>query len=138
MSARDSRPWWLRRRLLLPLALPVVVALASLVAYLRSDTSTIVVYNETGRTLPALMIRACGQEKIFPPLAEEESIRFELQARGGLSPVRLELATNPAWTWEGGAIKSRGGYRMILRLLPKGEVESYTDMSWWRQLQEEF
>jgi hypothetical protein len=129
---------WLRKRVLIPLSLPLAVLLAGVVAYLRSDTSTIVVFNETGRTLPMLLIRACGQQKMFPPLAEEESVRFELKPRGGLSPVSLELATNPAWTWEGGTVKSRGGYRMVVRLLPKGEVESYTDMSWWRKLQDDF
>jgi len=133
MKPTPSRPWWLRKRLLFPLVLLVGSATAALIAFLNSDTSTIVVYNETGNPLPPLLVRACGQTRTFSTLADQESIRVQLHPRGGESAVHLELATSPVWKWEGELICPHGGHRVTIRLLPDGQVEAFDQISWWRR-----
>lgn len=129
----ERRPWWLRKRLLLPLSLLFGVTIASVIAFINSAASTLVVYNETGRPLPPLRVRACGQERSFVSLAERASVEFSLHAGGPQSAVQLELATDPPWKWAGELIEPRGGYRVTIRLWPGGQVESFTDISWWRK-----
>ena len=133
MNSSPLRPWWLRKRVLLPLALVTGVAAAAVLAFWRSDRSTIVVYNETGRPLPPLLIRACGQERSCPVLSERESVRFKLRPEGEETAVRLELAADPTWKWEGDPITPRGGRRLTIHLWPGGQVEAYAEISWWRK-----
>ncbi len=133
MISTALRPWWLRKRLLLPLSLVLGVILSGVVAFINSDASTIVVYNETGRLLPPLRVRACGQERSFAALAERASVEFRLHSGGPESVVQLELATDPPWKWAGEPTPSRGGYRVTIRLWPEGQVEAFTDVSWWRK-----
>ena len=133
MNPTSSLPWWLRKRILLPLILFAGVALAGVIAFDNSDTSTIVVYNETGYPLPPLLLRACGQEKSFAGLGERESVQFVLKPSGGETAVHLELATDPAWRWDGTLIQPRGGRRVTIRLWPGGQVEAFTETSWWQK-----
>ena len=133
MNKKTLRPWWLRKRLVLPLILVVTLPVAVAVALLGSDASTIVVYNETGDTLPPLLITACNQSKTFPALEDQDSVRFQLKPKGAGSPVHLELASDPAWTWDGENVESHGGYRVSIRLLTGHQVEAFTDISWWRK-----
>jgi hypothetical protein len=130
MKPNQLRPWWLRKRILFPLVLLAGVTSAGVMAFINSNTSTIVIYNETGNPLPPLLVRACGQERGFPTLAERESVQFALKPSGGETPVQLELATDPAWKWEGELIKPHGGYRVSIRLWPDRQVEAYTEISW--------
>jgi len=133
MNTKTLRPWWLRKRLILPLLLIVAVPLAVAVALYRSDGSTIVIYNETGEPLPPLLISACSQTRTFTDMDDQDSVRFELRPKGHAGPIHLELASNPAWTWDGAFIESHGGYRVSIRLNPDHQVEAYTDISWWRK-----
>jgi len=133
MNPHPHHPWWLRKRILFPLALLAGLAVTSFIAFENSDTSTIVIYNETGRTLPPLLVRAGGQTWTFSRLADQESVRIALNPGSGESAVRLELATAPPWRWDGDVIQSRGGHRLSIRLWPEGQVESFTDVSWWRR-----
>lgn len=133
MSSNPSRPWWLRKRILFPLALFTGVLVVSLIAFIDSDTSTIVIYNETGRPLPPLIVRACDQTRTFATLADQESVRIELKPSGSESNVHLELATEPAWKWDGAHIKPHGGQRMTIRLLPSGQTEAFAEISWWQK-----
>ncbi|MEI8288837.1 MAG: hypothetical protein WCH99_05145 [Verrucomicrobiota bacterium] len=133
MNPNQLRPWWLRKRIVFPFMLIVGVAIAGVVAFVNSDTSTIVVYNETGNPLPPLLVRACGQQRSLSSLAERESVQFALKSSGGETAVCLELATNPAWKWEGQSIKPHGGYRVSIRLWPDRQVEAYTEISWLQQ-----
>jgi hypothetical protein len=130
MNPIPLRPWWLRKRILFPLVLLIGVAIASVIAFINSDTSTIVIYNETGAPLPPLLVRACGQERSFATLAERESVQFTLKPTGGESAVHLDLATDPAWKWEGELVRSHGGYRVTIRLWTDRQVEAYTEISW--------
>lgn len=130
MNPNQLRPWWLRKRILFPLVLLAGVALAGVIAFENSGVSTVVIYNETSAPLPPLLVRACGQERSFSTLAERESVQFTLKPTGGETAVHLELATDPAWKWEGESIKSRGGYRVSIRLWPDRQVEVYTEISW--------
>jgi len=133
MNPTRSRPWWLRKRILFPLVLVIGLAVTGLIAFVNSDTSTIVVYNETGNPLPPLLIRACDQTKTFASLADQESICFVLKPNGAESVIHLELATDPPWKWEGENIRPHGGRRVSIRLLPDGQVEAFDQISWWRR-----
>jgi len=133
MNPTQLRPWWLRKRVLFPLVLVVGVGFAGVFSFVNSNASTIVVYNETGASLPPLLIRACGQERSFSSIEERASVQFALQPGGIQSAVGLELATNPAWKWEGELVKPTGGYRITIRIWRDNQVEAYTDISWWQK-----
>lgn len=133
MNKKPLRPWWLRKRVVLPLLLLVAVPAAVVVALIRSDTSSIVVYNETGGALPPLLVQACNQSRTFTQMDDQDSVRLRLQPHGTAGKIHLELATDPAWTWDGEQIEPHGGYRVTIRLLPDHQVETFTDISWWRK-----
>ena len=132
MNPNPYRPWWLRKRILFPLALVAGLAVTGLIAFENSDPSTIVIYNETGRSLPPLLVRACGQTRTFSTLADQESVRLMLRP-GSETAVHLELASEPPWQWDGPPIQPRGGRRMTIRLWPGGQAEAFLHISWWRQ-----
>jgi len=134
MNKPTRCPWWLRKRMLFPFALLVGVIVVGVIAFENSDTSLIIIYNETGHLLPPLLVRACGQERSFAALAEQESIRIALAPRGTESAVYLELGTEPPWRWEGPLVKPLGGDRVTIRLLPGGQAEAFEDVSWWRRI----
>ncbi len=125
------RRW--RKRVVLPLVGLVLLGVAFEVAFVRSRESTVVVYNETGAALPALAIRAGGVSRVFPALEEEGSVRIRLGTAGPPGPVRLELAKEPPWEWEGGNVEPAGGQRLSIRLYPDGMVEVDTQVSLWRR-----
>lgn len=133
MKAGPARRRW-RKRVVLPLAGLVLLGVAFEVAVVRSRESTVVVYNETGAALPSLAIRVGGSVRVFPALAEEESVRIRLGTTGPRGPVRLELAKDPPWEWEGGSVEPAGGQRVSIRLYPDGMVEIDTQVSLWRRL----
>lgn len=134
MNAPAFRPWWLRKRILFPLALLAGGLVAGLVAFVSTDASTIVIYNETGQALPPLFVRVCGQTRTFATLADGESVRVQLTPEGVASVIHLELGTEPPWQWDGDLIKPDGGYRVTIRLWPGNQVEAYTDISWLRRV----
>ena len=125
-----KRPWWQRPWIWLgiwSLLVPLVVILA----FVRSNQSTIVVYNDTGLPLSALMIRACGQEFRLPRLASDNSFRVKLASEGGESDVVLSSIGEPIIDWAGGYIEPRGGYRIELRVRADGSVVYSEQMSVW-------
>lgn len=124
---------WLRKRVVLPVAFIVGISLATVIAMIRADASTIVIYNETGYPLPPLIIQACHQSKTFPHLDDQQSVRWRLKSHGLPTPVHIEVATTPMVVWDGDTIQSHGGYRVSIRLEPGNRVEAYTDYSWWRR-----
>jgi len=134
MNQKSPCPWWLRKRILFPLALLAGAAAAGVVAFENSDTSLIMIYNETGHPLPPLLVRACDQTRTFVALADQESVRIALAPRGTPSAVHLELGTEPPWRWDGPLVKPRGGGRVTVRLLPGGQAEAFEDVSWWRRI----
>ena len=133
MNPNPLRPWWLRKRIWFPLVLLVGIGVTSLIAFVDSDASTIVVYNETDNLLPPLLVRVCGQTRTFPVLADQESICIALKPDGAESVIQLELATDPPWKWEGEIIRPHGGHRVTIRLLSDGQVEAFDQVSWWRR-----
>jgi hypothetical protein len=133
MNPDPLQPWWLRKRILFPLAMLVGIAGTAFIAFVASDTSTIVVYNETDHPLPPLLVRACGQTRTFSRLADRESVRMNLKPDGAESAIHLELATDPPWKWDGELMRPHGGRRVTIRLLPDGLVEAYDQISWWRR-----
>jgi len=134
MNPNQLRPRWLRKRVWLPLVMIAGVTVASVVAFVNSDTSAIMIYNETGDSISALKVIACGQETVLRGLTEESSFRLELKETGTPSEIALETAADPPWRWQGGYIETRGGYRVTIRLWPNGEVEIHTQTSLWQRL----
>ncbi|MEI6192996.1 MAG: hypothetical protein WCS42_01550 [Verrucomicrobiota bacterium] len=134
MNPNQLRPWWLRKHVWLPLALIAGLTVASVVAFVDSDASTLMIYNETGRSISALKVAACGQETVLRGMDEEESFRWQIKETGTPGEITLESAANPPWRWQGGYIQTRGGYRVTLRLWPDGEVELHTQISLWQRL----
>jgi len=133
MKPNQLRPWWLRKRIFFPCVLVAGLLVAAGIAFTNSDTSTIVIYNETGAPLPPLLVRACGQTRTFIALAERESVCISLKPSGNASAIHLELATQPLWQWNGEQIHPRGGERVTIRLWPDGQVEAFREISWWRK-----
>jgi hypothetical protein len=133
MTPNRSLPWWLRKRVWLPLLFLLGLAGAFAVAIARSNTSKIILYNETGTAISALKITACGQETVFRNVAEEESFRWKLAQTGAPGEIAIETASDPAWRWRGGFIEPHGGYRVTLRLWPNGEVDLQTQISIWQR-----
>ena len=94
-----------RKRVLLPLLSLMMLAGTVLVAVLRSDTSCIIVYNETGASITALKVTACGQSTVCLNLDEENSFRWKLAQSGDLGEIALETATDPPWRWHGAYVE---------------------------------
>jgi hypothetical protein len=134
INPKQLRPWWLKKRVVFTLAFPVLVLAAAGVAYVDSDTSSIVVYDETGHALPPLLVQACGQTRTFTEVEDQNSICFRLKPSGNRTPVHLELAGDPPWTWDGPPITPTGGVTVTVRLWPNHQVENYLTVSWWREL----
>jgi hypothetical protein len=129
----SSKRALLRLAVLLALV-ALVLAAALLVALHGSDTSRIVICNETGAVIPALKVEACGQSTWHRRLEEDGSFRWQLAPKGGPGEIALETATEPPWRWRGAYIQPRGGYRVTLRLWPDGQVEAQTQISFWQRL----
>jgi len=127
------RPWYLRKRILLPLLLLALLIVAVAAAVARSDVSRIIVFNETGETLSGLRLSACGQATSFRNLPAESSIRWKLEPLGSASEIGVELAAEPPVRWLGGYIEPHGGYVITLRLWPDGQVEAHTQISFWQR-----
>ena len=132
MNQDQRRPLWLRKRILLPLLFLLGLTFALVAAVVKSDTSKIIFYNETGAPIGALRVTACGQETVLQNLGEEESFRWKLAKTGTPGEIAMETASDPPWRWHGGYIKPHGGYRVIISLMPDGEVELQTQISVWQ------
>jgi hypothetical protein len=127
-----ERPWWRRKRFLLPLLAALIVAGSLIAALVRSRASTIVIYNETGQPLTQVRIYACGQAASFRDVPNEGSVRMRLAPRGPASAVTLEVADDKEWQWSGIYVEPRGGYRIALRIFPDAQVDAHTHVSWWQ------
>ena len=128
------RPWYSRKRILLPLALLVALAAALSWAVVRSDVSRLIVFNETGTPLGGLHVSACGQARSFQQVPVEGSVRWKLAPRGSGTEITLETAAKPPVRWQGGYLEPRGGYVVTLRIWPDGQVEAHTQISFWQRL----
>lgn len=129
----ESRPWWKKRRVLLPAASFLLLAVALAVAIVRSDTSQVMVHNETGAALSGLVVSACGQQMTFPEVPDETSIRMRLAPQGEATAVELSLASG-AWRWEGSYLEPRGGYLIFIRLRRDRDVEVHSQISFWQRV----
>lgn len=128
------RPWYRRKRVLLPLVSLAAISLTTIYAVIRSDISRIIVFNETGAPLAAIHLTACGQARTFPNVPTEGSIRWKLERHGSASEIGLQVATEPPVQWRGGYIESHGGYYVTLRIWPDGQIEEHRQISFWQRL----
>ena len=123
-----------RKRILLPLASLLFLAAAAYVAVLRSESSRIIIYNQTGESIAILKVAACDQSTLFRKVEEEGSFRWKLNSAGDPGEIELETVSEIPWKWRGAYIQPSGGYRVTLRLWPDGEVEIDTQISLWQRL----
>ena len=128
-----AKRWWRRKRVLLPLLAAAALTASTGVAFWRSGTSSIAVYNETGMRIPGMRLAACGQNHSFPEMPVDGSFRWRLAPVGSESEIELETAGEPVIRWRGGYVEPRGGYRITLRLWPDGQVELHTQLSVWQR-----
>jgi len=123
-----------RRRFLVPMALVILTLVAIAVGIYKSNTSSIVVYNQTGRELTVLKVVGCSQTAVFQGLADEDSVRMELLPLGDASEIEIETTGSKPIRWKGGYIEPKGGYFATLRVWPDGTVELHTQVSFWHRL----
>jgi len=129
-----SKPWWKKRRIVWPSATLILLFGALAIAILRSNSSQIILYNDTGAPLGPLVVHACGQEVTFAKIEDENSVRMRLKPVGGESSIELSLPANPAWRWEGGYLEPKGGYLVFIHVRQGLEVEIHTQISFWQQV----
>jgi hypothetical protein len=129
-----TRPFYRRKRFLIPGAATAALLAAFAAAFLRSDASKIILYNKTEAPMPHIKIMACGQTCVFPPSPDDASYRWRLDPTGDPGEILIESAADPPWKWQGGFIAPNGGYRVSLRVWPDHEVEVHTQISFWQRL----
>jgi hypothetical protein len=134
MNGVSTRPWWRRKRVLLPLTLLILLAATFALAVARSNVSRIIVYNETGADVAGLHLSACGQTRNFQSIPAEGSVRWKLAPQGNGSEIVLELATQPPVRWQGEHLDPQGGYVVTLRLWPEGQVEAHRQILFWQRM----
>lgn len=127
------RSFWRRKRILFPLGVLLLLAMVIALAGVRSDQSSLVVYNHTGVEIPVLRITSCGRSVTHRALDSEDSWRWRPEGASAGSEIELELATQPPLLWKGGYLAPHGGQRVTLHLWPGGEVEFHTQVSIWRR-----
>jgi hypothetical protein len=132
MPTNSPRKWWTYRRVQWPLGAFLFLAVVAGASFVRSNVSSVIVYNETGANITDLTLSACGQSQTFHDVADQESVRLKLQRDGSESDVAI--STSGATLWRGEYIEPRGGYRILVRLRRDGQTESTTTISWWQQL----
>lgn len=129
------KPLWQRRRVLWPAIVVLLVITVIAASLISSNTSWVVVCNNTGVAIPELTISACGQSRRFRDIEDGASVVLKLAPRGGASEVAVSLR-GPKPLWHGDYIEPTGGYQAIVRLGRNGEVEYSMAISWWRHVWE--
>jgi len=119
---------------LLPVLSFGLFLLATVCAILASDASLIVLYNQTGDSLPPVRLQACGRSKSFGVLPADSSVRWALDRTGSPSAIELELAQDPPVLWQGGWVAPRGGYRVTLHIWSPEQIEVHTQFSFWQRV----
>lgn len=128
MQRPSNVEWWKRRRVIWPIGTLLFLVVAAGLAVTRSNTSLVVVYNETGARISELTVTACGQSKSFHDVNEFESVRFRLSPTGSESDVCV--LTNGVVLWRGEYIEPTGSHRTLVHLRRGGMVEAVTTISW--------
>ncbi len=122
------------RRFLIPVAIMALTLVAGAIGIYKSNTSSIIVYNQTGRELSVLKVVGCAQTAVFYRLADEDLVRLKLVPEGQPSEIDIEATGQKPIRWKGGYIEPKGGYRVTLRLWPDGTVELHTQISFWHRM----
>ncbi len=123
-------------RLAVVLVLLFLLLIAPWIAILRSDRSILVLYNESGSTIPALRIRVCGQNLLRSSMPDDTSARWVLEKVGEPSEIDLELATDPPVLWSGSFMESSGGHRVVIRIRPDMSVEAHSTRTVWARIRD--
>lgn len=122
------------KRFSMPVVSLLLFTCAAAIAFIRSDTSQVIIYNDTGTALGPLSVTACGQKMEIPALDDRASIRFRLANSGGESSIELRALNGPAWTWTGEYIEPSGGYLVFVHLRAGLEVETNSQISFLQKM----
>ena len=131
-SIENEKAFWRRQRVLWPATGLLLSLGALLLALIQSNRSQVIVYNETGETIPELIITACGQSKTFREVEDASSPCFNLAPTGAESDVIISTNSASKPLWQGEYIEPKGGYETIVHLRP-GAIEASTTVSWWQK-----
>jgi|GEM_PF-1360880 len=126
------KPWWLRKRVLLPIVALLAVVAVGWFTIAGANESKVMVYNETGQTVRNIEVLACGQRFQIPELAHEESIRFDLDPVGESGETTLAVLGTTNWNSSGNLMEPTGGFRMFFKLHPGGHLEVRSYRSWFQ------
>lgn len=133
-AAEKPRPWWRKKRVLLPALFLVVAVAAMLVAVLGSSRSQVILYNDTGGELANITIEACGQSDHLAHLDDGESHRFSLKPGAPPSDIALVIDGDAPIRWRDGFMEAQGGYTTFLHVRRGGVVEWDVEISPIRKL----
>jgi len=128
-----ARPWWSRKRILLPVAALLLFFFVVWYSAVTSDSSKIMVYNETDSTISGVTIQASGQRFDIPVIEPDESVRFDLAPHGGASNVVFSVKGTTNWYSATHYLAPREGHRLRFRLLPGGHLDARHYRSWFQQ-----
>lgn len=120
------RRWWTRKRVLVPAAALLALVTTLWAAWLRSGTTRVVVYNETGTNWPVLLVTAGGKAGRFSQVADEASVRLNLRGATQTTEIVLYIDSTNEPAWKGGVVDPTVGERHILRVQRSGDVELST------------
>ena len=126
------RPWYLRKRLVLPIVALAFTAFVAWYSFVTSNDTKLIVYNESGEPVRNVELFACGQRFNVAELDHEESMRFELEPEGEAGDATLAVLGTTNWNSAGNFVEPTGGYRVFYKLLPGGYVEVRTYRSWFQ------
>ena len=118
--------WWIRKRVLVPAAALLALVTTLWAAWLRSGTTRVVVYNETGTNWPVLLVTAGGKVGRFSQVADEASVRLNLRGATQTTEIVLYIDSTNEPAWKGGVVDPSVGERHILRVQRSGDVELST------------
>ncbi len=131
-SRSNRRPWWARKRWWLVLWM-VFVFIAVVLAFVRSNRSTLVIYNDSGVAMPSMTLLLCGQTFDVAGQQPETSHRIRIQPRGSRGEIQLEIRTTEPIKWEGGLCQPTGGYRGEIHVLPDFSIDFSYQISFWQR-----
>jgi hypothetical protein len=131
----NTRRWYRKKRLMLPLCFFGAFVVAIAVAVVRASISQIIVYNESGVPLKGLRLSACDQTFDVGEIRHHGSYRIYLGSKGKPGEITINGGESMPLSWHGGYIEPSGGWLISLRVLRDGEVMFHDQISWWRQFE---
>ena len=126
------KPWYLRKRIMLPTGALLLAMFMGWYTIVGANDSKIMVYNESGETIRNIRMSACGQSFDISELADEESMRFDLEPTGDPGEATIAVLGTTNWNSSGNHMEPTGGFRIFFKLPPGGYLEVRSYRSWFQ------